>query len=50
MQYRQDLTYEQAMAARNSMFSLQKQLAEASLRGDTNAHRVIEMIRKTLPH
>jgi hypothetical protein len=50
VQYRQDLTYEQSMAARNCMFSLQKQLAEASLRGDTNAQRVIQMIRQTQPH
>ncbi|MBI3852339.1 MAG: hypothetical protein HY298_18950 [Verrucomicrobia bacterium] len=50
VQYRQDLTYEQAMAARNSMFTLQHQLAEASLRGDTNAQRVIQMIRLTQPH
>jgi hypothetical protein len=49
VQYRPNLTYEQAMAARDSMFSLQKQLAEASLRGDTNAQSVIEMIRRTQP-
>ena len=49
VQYRSNLTYEQAMAARDSMFSLQKQLAEASLRGDTNAQNVIEMIRRTQP-
>jgi len=49
VQYRPNLTYEQALAARDSMFSLQRQLAEASLRGDTNAQNVIEMIRLTQP-
>ncbi len=49
IQYRPSLTYEQSLAARDSMFSLQKQLAEASLRGDTNAQNVIEMIRRTQP-
>ena len=47
VRYRQDLTDQQSLAARHSMFSLQQQLAEASLRGDTNALRVIQMIRKT---
>ena len=39
------VTVEQALALRDSMETVQRQLAEAVVRGDSNAIRAIQMIR-----
>lgn len=44
-----NMTVEQSIAVQQSMASLQKNLAEAAAAGDTNAMRVIELIRLSQP-
>lgn len=44
-----NMTVEQSMAVQQSMVSLQKRLAAAAGSGDTNAMRIIELIRSTQP-
>jgi hypothetical protein len=49
MQDQRSLTLEQGLVVRNSMVTLQKQLVEAAERGDPQAKRAFEMIKRMNP-